>query len=232
MQKELRFAVLISASTEWRVVKPLFSAAIHTSPYCEYFIAKVAREEVLFFHGGWGKVAAAGSTQYIIDHFHPRRLINLGTCGGVEGRIKRFDVVVPERVVIYDIAEAIGDSQEAIAEYTTALPLPAHLAVPVLKVTMYSADRDLTAAGLREIEGRFRPVVTDWESGPIAWVAQKNATPLLILRGVSDLVGPEHAEAQGNFQMFETNAARVMQRLIGDLPQWMAVLATKSSSQS
>jgi adenosylhomocysteine nucleosidase len=149
--KELRFAVLISANTEWRVVKSLFSAAIHMSIYGEYFIAEVAREQVLFFHGGWGKVAAAGSTQYVIDHFHPTRLINLGTCGGVEGRIKRFDVVVPEEVVIYDIGEAMGDSKEAIAEYTTTLPLPAHLPVPVLKVTMYSADRDLTAAGLREI---------------------------------------------------------------------------------
>jgi adenosylhomocysteine nucleosidase len=111
--KELRFAVLISANTEWRVVKSLFSAAIHTSIYGEYFIAEVARDQVLFFHGGWGKVAAAGSTQYVIDHFHPTRLINLGTCGGVEGRIKRFDVVVPEEVVIYDIWEAMGDSQDA-----------------------------------------------------------------------------------------------------------------------
>jgi len=127
-------------------------------------------------------------------------------------------------VVIYDIGEAMGDSQEAIAEYTTTLPLPAHLPVPVLKATMYSADRDLTAAGLREIDGRFRPVVADWESGPIAWVAQKNATPLLILRGVTDLVGTEHTEAQGNLPLFETNTARVMQSLIGDLPEWMAVL--------
>jgi adenosylhomocysteine nucleosidase len=225
--KELRCAVLISANTEWRVVKSLFSAAIHTSVYGEYFIAEVAYEQVLFFHGGWGKVAAAGSTQYVIDHFHPTRLINLGTCGGVEGRIQRFDVVVPEEVVIYDIEEAMGDSQEAIAEYTTTLPLPAHLPVPVLKVTMYSADRDLTAAGLREIDGRFRPVVADWESGAIAWVARKNATPLLILRGVTDLVGIEHTEAQGNLPLFETNTARVMQSLIGDLPEWMAVLGDK-----
>src|SRR5579871_4523461 len=67
----LGFAVLISANAEWRAVKPLFSTPIHTSPYGEYFVAKVAEEDVLFFHGGWGKVAAAGSTQYVIDNFHP-----------------------------------------------------------------------------------------------------------------------------------------------------------------
>ena len=149
IREDPRFAVLISANVEWRVVKPLFPAAIHTSPFGEYFLAEVAHEQVLFFHGGWGKVSAASSTQYVIDHFHPTHLINLGTCAGVEGRVRRFDVVVPDKVVIYDIAEAIGDSGEAIAEYTTTLRLPMRLPAPVHTVTMYSADRDLTAASLR-----------------------------------------------------------------------------------
>jgi adenosylhomocysteine nucleosidase len=223
--KPLPFAVLVSADTEWRAVKPLFAAAsLHQSPYGEYFFADVERERVLFFHGGWGKVAAAGSTQYVIDQFHPARLINLGTCGGVEGRIKRFDVVAPERVVIYDIAEAMGDSEEAIAHYTTSIKLPAQFPVPVVRVTMYSADRDLTPQGLRDMDRRFRPVAVDWESGAIAWVAQRNHTPLLILRGVSDLVSPETGEAQGNIELFEANAARIMRSLVSELPKWIAEL--------
>src|SRR5882757_1073057 len=130
----LNFAVLFSANAEWRAVKPLFATeTTHTSPYGEYFLAGIGRERVLFFHGGWGKVAAAGSTQYVIDRFRPARLINLGTCGGVEGRINRFDIVALEKVVIYDIAEAIGDSKEAIAEYSTYLSLPAQLPVPAIK---------------------------------------------------------------------------------------------------
>ena len=218
------FAVLISANAEWRVVKPLFaSAAIQTSPYGEYFFANVGHDGVLFFHEGWGKVAAAGSTQYVIDRFHPARLINLGTCGGVEGRIERFDVVAVEKVVIYDIAEAMGDSKEAIAAYSTPLTLPAQLPTPAVRATMYSADRDLTAAGLRELYPRYRPVVVDWESGAIAWVAHKNGTPLLILRGVTDLVSPAKAEAEGNLQLFQDNTVRVMQNLVGNLPKWLAV---------
>jgi adenosylhomocysteine nucleosidase len=221
--KGLSLAVLVSADMEWQAVKPLFSKAnVHKSPYGEYFYATVQRERVLFFQGGWGKVAAAGSTQYVIDRFKPARLINLGTCGGVEGRVNRFDVVAPEKVVIYDIAEAMGDSEEAIAHYTSIIKLPANIPVPVVKATMYSADRDLTAQGLRDMEGHFHPVAVDWESGAISWVAQRNGTPLLILRGVSDLVNLDKAEAQGNPELFATNAARVMQNLLRDLPQWIA----------
>jgi len=188
-------------------VTPLFpTAQIQTSPYGEYFFAEAGGERVLFFHGGWGKVAAAGSTQYVIDHFHPARLINLGTCGGVDGRIQRLDVVAIEKIVIYDIAEAMGGAEEAIAHYSTVLPLPARLPVPVIQATMYSADRDLTAAGLQELEDAHRPIVADWESGAIAWVAERNATPVLILRGVTDLVGANKAEAAGNRPFYLENA--------------------------
>jgi adenosylhomocysteine nucleosidase len=221
--KDLRFAVLISANAEWRAVKPLFAnAAVQASPYGEYFFANVERERLLFFHGGWGKAAAAGSTQYVIDRFHPAKLINLGTCGGVEGRIQRFDIVAVQKVVIYDIAEAMGDSQEAIDEYTTTLAIPKAPPAPVVPVTMYSRDRDLTAAGLRDLDARYQPVAADWESGAIAWVAHRNGVPLLILRGVTDLVSPTQAEAQGNPQLFQDNTARVMQKLLGDLPAWLA----------
>ena len=87
---------------------------------------------------------------------------------------------------------------------------------------MFSADRDLTAAGFRELDARYQPVVADWESGAIAWVAHKNATPVLILRGVTDLVNPDQAEAQGNLQLFQENTVRVMQNLVADLPKWLA----------
>ncbi|HTX33756.1 MAG TPA: 5'-methylthioadenosine/S-adenosylhomocysteine nucleosidase [Bryobacteraceae bacterium] len=220
---EVHFAVLVSADAEWRAVKPLLSPeTTKTSPYGEYFFANVEGERVLFFHGGWGKVAAAGSTQYVIDHFHPARLINLGTCGGVEGRIRRFDVVALEKVVIYDIVEAMGGSKEAVAEYSTSLPLPCRLPVSAVKVTMYSADRDLTPAGLRELDAPYQPIVADWESGAIAWIAHRNATPILILRGVTDLVNPDQADARDNLQGFHNNTIPVMQSLIADLPKWLA----------
>jgi len=219
---DLPVAVLISANAEWRALKPFYpGAVVKTSPYGEYFYRDVDHTRVLFFQGGWGKVAAVASTQYVIDHFHPARLMNLGTCGGVEGRIQRFEIVAPEKTVVYDIAEAMGDSAEAIAHYTTTIALPAKLPA-ARKVTMYSADRDLTSAGLREIDRRFQPVVVDWESGAIAWVANRNHVPLLILRGVSDLVSFEKAEAEANLGLFAENAGRVMKKLATDLPQWIA----------
>src|ERR1041384_2515825 len=128
----LKFAILVSANAEWAVVKSIFhKPSTDRSPYGEYFFQDMDDERVLFFHGGWGKVAAAASPQYVIDHFRPANLINIGTCGGVEGRISRFDVVVPDKLVIYDIYEAVLDNpEETILRYTTRLSVPAHFPTP------------------------------------------------------------------------------------------------------
>ena len=59
----LKFAVLVSANAEWAAVKSaLGGLAIEHSPYGEYFVERVGDERVLFFHGGFAKVAAAAST--------------------------------------------------------------------------------------------------------------------------------------------------------------------------
>ena len=93
------------------------------SPYGDSFTHPIADEHVVFFHGGWGKIAAAASTDYAISRWQPEVLINLGTCGGIEGRAQRGEKLLATRTITYDIHEAIGDSAEAIRAYTTDVDL-------------------------------------------------------------------------------------------------------------
>ncbi len=68
---------------------------------------------------------------------------------------------------------------------------------------------------------KYGAVAGDWESGAIAWVAHRNRVPVVILRGVSDLVGAEGGEAYANLSVFEAGARVVMKRLVDDLPAWL-----------
>jgi nucleoside phosphorylase len=54
-------------------------------------------------------------------------------------------------------------------------------------------------------------------------VAQRNAIPCLVLRGVSDLVDATEAEAYGDYAFFEAQCQEIMRDLIEHLPEWMAV---------
>jgi adenosylhomocysteine nucleosidase len=124
----MQIVVLISANAEWRTLKSLFAQAdFQKSPFGEWFTRPAASAHsspVTFFHGGWGKVSAAATTQYVIDHFHPDLLVNLGTCGGFEGRIQAGALILVEKTLIYDILEQMSDPDEALEAYSTSLDLP------------------------------------------------------------------------------------------------------------
>lgn len=175
-------------------------------------------------HGGWGKVAAAGSTQYAIDRWSPKRIVNLGTCGGFEGYIHRGDVILAEKTVIYDIIEKMSDPDQAIEKYSVTFDLswlPPPPPQEVIIGTMVSADRDLLSEDIPHLVKKYNARVADWESGAIAWVAKRNHLPCLILRGVTDLVDQSSGEAYGDYAFFEAQSQLVMAELVTHLPAWI-----------
>ena len=64
--------VVVSADTEWRVMQEILpDVGLQASPLGQWFLHDLViggkNEAVIFFHGGWGKIAAAASAQYAID---------------------------------------------------------------------------------------------------------------------------------------------------------------------
>jgi len=223
--------VLISANAEWRCVRALLpDADVQTSPYGEWFSVEIpVRGEprsCVFLHGGWGKIAAAGSTQYAIDRWAPRLLLNLGTCGGFAGAITPGTVLLVTRTLVYDIIEQMGDPEAALRHYATDLDL-SWLAepypMPVQRDLLLSGDRDLVVEEVPVLRARFGASAGDWESGAIAYVAARNGVRCLILRGVTELVGADGGEAyDGSVTFYRSQARVVMMRLLDALPDWLA----------
>lgn len=225
------FVVLISANAEWGVVRNNFpNCLINSSPFGDWFkyyyqAITDLPEPVIFFHGGWGKVSASASTQYVIDRWHPRMVVNIGTCGGFESQINKGEVILVEKTVIYDIYEQMGDPDEHIQYYMTeldnswiALPFP----IKVRQSLLVSGDRDLFSNDIPQLICRYGAIAGDWESGSIAWVSKKNNTQCLILRGVTDLVGASGGEAyDGNVSFYHESTNRVMRMLLDTLPDWL-----------
>lgn len=217
--------VLISANAEWRVVKELFpDLVLDQSPFGEFSVLNVNGQEVILFQGGWGKISAAASTQYVIDQYHPDLLVNLGTCGGFENRIETGTIILVERTLVYDIIEQMGDGAAAVDHYVCSLDLgwlSPNVPHPILRGLLVSADRDIIEADIPMLIKKYDAVAADWESGAIAWVAKKNKTPLLILRAVSDLVGVDGGEAYGNIELFHDRTRIIMRKLFHQLPDWL-----------
>ncbi|MBI5953219.1 MAG: 5'-methylthioadenosine/S-adenosylhomocysteine nucleosidase [Chloroflexi bacterium] len=227
----MKVVVIISANAEWRVVKELYpNLEIQHSPYGEFANLTFDFRPLTLFHGGWGKISAAATAQYVIDYFQPDLLINLGTCGGFAGRIETGTIMLVERTLVYDIIEQMGDGAEAIEHYATDIDLSwldnGRLTVDdgqssIVRGLLVSADRDIVVEDIPMLIEKYDAVAADWESGAIAWVAKRNHTRLLILRGVTDLVGGDGGEAYGKIEIFHERTKTVMRELFRQLPEWL-----------
>ena len=219
----MKIVIVISAIAEWNAIKSLFpDAKIQQFPYGESFNLTLGTLNLKLFHSGWGKIASAGAIQYLIDHYSPDLIINLGTCGGFEGVVQQGEIVLVDQTYVYDIVELMGDLDIA-TYYASSLDL-SWLAEPyphpVRRGLIASADSDLPPDKISSLKQKGA-IAADWESAALAWVARKNNARLLILRGVSDMVNEDGGEAYNNIEVFNERAREIMEKLIKQLPDWL-----------
>jgi adenosylhomocysteine nucleosidase len=221
-----RIVIALSADQEWQVWLDLHPGSVISETVFGGCIRHlIGQIPVLSMRGGWGKVSAAASTQWAIDQFTPDLIINIGTCGGLEGRIERYAILLVEKTYQYDIHEQMTDSEDARRYYACELDLSwleeQELPKGVLRATMFSADRDILPTDVSNLIKQYNARAADWESGAIAWVAKRNEKPLIILRGVSDLVSPSGGESYGRIQVFQKNTHKIIEDLAVQLPWWI-----------
>lgn len=240
MEPKTDAVILISADAEWQPVRarlPEWRSSV--SPFGEIIESAIdvngAPKKVVFLHGGWGKIAAAASTQFAIDRWQPSLLVNLGTCGGFAGDIAPGTILLADFTLVYDIFEQMGNPEEALAHYATELDL-AWLKKPypiqVRRELLISADRDIIRDEIAGLRATYGAAAADWESGAIAFVAARNHVRCLILRGVTDLVNSDGGEAYDRIDLFTERAESVMNRLLDSLPGWLAISLPDTESQN
>lgn len=219
-------AVVISANAEWEVVTRFYQVTeFKSTPFGDWFEVQMNNVVIGFFFGGWGKIDAAASTQHIIDIFSPELIVNLGTCGGFHGHAQAMDILLVERTIVYDIYELMFNADQAIRAYSTDIDLE-WLEIgedePIIRGTLLSADKDLDPDEVEELRQRYQAAAGDWESGAIAHICKRNKTPILIARGVSDIVGSHGGEAYQSPELFISRTESIMQDLLERLPAWVA----------
>ncbi len=222
--------ILISADNEWNVVRDyLRPVEVLCSPFGEWFQHDFDIQDrhvnVAFFQTGCGKIPAAAATQFVIDKYNPRIIINFGTCGGFKGKVEKEDILLVEKTVVYDIYERSANQDDQIAKYETELDL-SWLAKPypmnAVTITMATADQDLDPKRIPYLHQKYGAIAADWESGAIAYVAFRNKkVRSLIVRGVSDVLNPSNGKPSSEKEIREGTEA-IMKKLIDGMAEWIA----------
>ena len=160
-------------------------------------------------------------------------MINLGTCGGLEGLAELGEILCVSETAFYDIFEGMADYAQAIEFYSSKADLswlPEELPEHTRRARLVSADQDIQPEAYERLTREFGAVAADWESAAFAWVAKRNGIPWLILRGVSDLVSPTKAETAGNLSLWQARTDQIMEDLLNQLPWYLVRFAEQYPS--
>lgn len=213
----LMIVVQICSNEEWKATKELNKTIqILNYPYGEYFYNNILDHECIFYHSGATKTLSSGASQYAIDHWNPKVLFVLGTCGGVDQKVNKLDVIVVEQTAQYDIKPM--KQKESIFHEIISIDNSwidfEEITHPILRGFIATADQSVTSENCHILKDE-EVMAADWETASIAKICSINGIRCCVIRGVSDVANTkEHVDVISQHEDYEQNTSIIMERLI------------------
>lgn len=164
---------------------------------------------IVILTSGMGKVRAAAETQFAIDRFNPRYIVNFGTAGGVNPERNIGDIVIGEKYVEYDF-QMFGDKTPFLTPdlgmIETARKLPEAL-IGVVATADQNGDTPMKKSALWD---KYKAECCDWEGAAVVKTAVLNRVPALVFRSISDVGCDDvYSEFKKNYKLVLKKSAPV-----------------------
>ncbi len=224
-------AIQIASNTEWKALCTILDAQeLHTTPYGPYFDTSIRERSCRIYYSGYSKVKAAGAVQYAISNWSPDQIFVCGTCGGVSSKLKPEDIVIATETVFYDCIDRFTENDAPFFPYLdTVLEHRSPLSIEGRRIhygRVASGDQDIDT-DIRNMLEPLDVLVADWESAAVAHVCALNKTPLVVIRGVSDIPGYEGASIEDQAQSYLLCTPKIMRTIFHEiLPHFIAQTPT------
>ena len=167
---------------------------------------------------GVGEIAAAASTQYLIDNFNVDAVINYGVVGGLSEDQPAMKIGIVDQVVHYGFDISFGSNYK-VGEYPgfglyhipRASTIPESATAGLPRFTCASAD--IVVGGgepKRRLHQEFGADICEMEAAGIVITCNRNNIPCTLIKAISDGVD-EDVEA---FDRYVHNASKACAKLI------------------
>ena len=179
-----------------------------TSTYAGYtfYQGQLDGNDVVIVQSGIGKVAAALATALLIDKFQPDYVVNTGSAGGFDAKLKVGDIVVSSEVRYHDVdvtafGYEIGQLPANLAAY-----VPHKSLIEAAQEGINSLENIQTMIGLITTGDTFMTkdddiakaranfptmAAVEMEGAAIAHTCHQFEVPFVIIRSLSDIAGKE-----------------------------------------
>lgn len=178
----------------------------------KFYEGMIGNTPVVALYSGVCKVNAAIATQILIDIYHVNIIINAGTAGGMDEKIKLFDTIIAEQTAYHDVADNILTEFHPWLEdvyfpsdkilISIAKEYSKSSKYPIYFGKMVTGEAFIEDSGRAEINAKHAPLSVDMETASIAHVCYANNIPFIAIRSITDTA--THSGAG----MFEQNVVK------------------------
>lgn len=164
---------------------------------------KIGKVNIVLTKSGVGKVNSSITTQYIIDKYNPKYIINTGIAGSLTDKLKAGDIIIAEKMIQHDFdLTAFGQAKGYMGTKVEPNNPTIYYSDPKLVKkfsknlsdkgniytgTIITGDTFVTDSVQKEkLSKEFKADGIDMESAAIAQTAEKNNVPLIVLKTISD----------------------------------------------
>jgi len=195
---------------------------------------KINNYNIILSKSGVGKTNAGITTQYIIDKYKPKYIINIGLAGGLDEKIKKGDIVIADKLIQHDFDISVFGYAKGYMSTGTEPNKP----------TIYYSNEDLInifkeklkknnefkniyietiATGdcfvsnkkdKENIKKIFNAKAVDMESAAIAQTANKNNIPVLIIRNISDSLDSKVKDYEHDEEFYAKELAKTIVNIL------------------
>ncbi|MDR2745927.1 MAG: 5'-methylthioadenosine/S-adenosylhomocysteine nucleosidase [Treponema sp.] len=203
----------------------------------DFYRGTLEGKPVVLLRCGIGKVNAAVGCALLIDHYKPGLVINTGSAGGIDSKLKFGDAIISTGLCYHDVdvtgfnyAPGQVPGQPAVFPVEESLVSRAEAAVRELKAEKilpesFSHVRGIIASGdifmhepekIDFVRGTFPGVrAVEMEGAAIAHTCALFSVPFLIIRALSDIAGVESPVTSEQFlPVAARHSAEIVRRIV------------------
>lgn len=202
--------------TEVKETKEIAGITLH--------FGKIGKEDIVLCKSGVGKGMASMATTIVCLETKPKRIINIGTAGGLLQEENPLDIVISDKVVQADFdtspldgPEGVGlvfesdeQARKACIESAKRCGLTYHVGTIATQDLFMSREEDYA----KLLKNFPDSICSEMEAGAVAQVASSFGIPYVIVRSLSDIV---HKEGnQMDFMEYVSIASHNCSKLVKD----------------
>lgn len=225
MKKGRSIGIIVASDSEMLPFLKIFGKPIDNYDYDGYKVCLWEENgiELYLVKSGYGEIAAAAATQFLITEFDVAGILNYGVVGSLKDDLSAMQIGVVQKIVHYGF-DISGGGKYPVGRYPNQEDLFISPNKPTFEITddlaldsfvCASADKFVYGGDpKRQLREQFGADICEMEAAGIVLTCNKNGIPCTMIKAISDGVDEDEEAFDKNVEGASMRCVEIIQLLL------------------